>query len=349
MKLLKRDIMQFNALNIKSVLEKKILFPKEKEKIETNKIILILIFSLFMLAYKFFDLKINKTNYINVSYSFDNNYYYITHVSMKSIMLNQNNSTFIIFHILVSKDIYKEQKIVIDKICKEHKNCKIIYHIMNNEFKEFNTLGYNITKTTATFYRIILPKIIPNEKKILYFDSDTLIYRDLNEIYNYNIDDNYFVGQFEGKPIKKYGKNLRNFICGGVLLINLDNLRKDKIYEKMINFLKKNNQTLYYLDQDAINVVCNKKNGFFPSHYISLGYCDLNFFKNVIKSKKNKNKYKYQDNNPYIIHFKVLTKPWYGIPINKNLTCFDQIGRFYEFARKTSYYFEILNVFKVLA
>ena len=33
-----------------------------------------------------------NTNYINIAYAFDNNYYYITHVSMKSVMLNQNKN-----------------------------------------------------------------------------------------------------------------------------------------------------------------------------------------------------------------------------------------------------------------
>ena len=37
-------------------------------------------------------------------------YYYITHVSMKSIMLSQKNNTFIKFFILVWKNIYEEQK-----------------------------------------------------------------------------------------------------------------------------------------------------------------------------------------------------------------------------------------------
>ena len=311
--------------------------------------IIIFILSFFILLVELFCLRAIRTNYINyihIAYSFDNNYYYITHVSMKSIMLNQKNSTFIIFHILVSKDIFKEQKIIIDTICKEHNNCKIIYHIMNNEFKEFSVSGFKITKTTATFYRLLLQKIIPNEKKILYLDSDTLVYKDLTEIYNYNIDNNYYVGEFEGNPIKKYGKNLRKFICGGVLLINLDNLRKDNIFEKMLDFLKKNNNSLYYLDQDAINVVCNKKNGIFPKHYISLGYCDLKLFEYKIKKKK---KFELSEYNPYIFHFKVYTKPWFGITNNNNLICFDQISRFYEFARKTSYYFEILNNFKVLS
>ena len=49
--------------------------------------------------------------------------YYITHVSMKSLMLNQKNSTYVKFYLLVHKTIYKEQKIVIDKICQQHTNC----------------------------------------------------------------------------------------------------------------------------------------------------------------------------------------------------------------------------------
>ena len=48
---------------------------------------------------------------------------------MKSLMVNQNKTTFIIFHIFVSKDIYNEQKPIIDKICYEHKNCKINYYL----------------------------------------------------------------------------------------------------------------------------------------------------------------------------------------------------------------------------
>ena len=50
----------------------------------------IVILSLYELyrniSYIFKNIKFN--NFINVAYAFDNNYYYITHVSMKSIMLN---------------------------------------------------------------------------------------------------------------------------------------------------------------------------------------------------------------------------------------------------------------------
>ena len=56
------------------------------------------------------------------------------------------------------------------------------------------------------------------------------------------------------------------------------------------------------LDQDAINVVCNKKLGFFPSYFISYGICDLNYL-NMINNE-NLNNNRIQDlKEPYIFHF----------------------------------------------
>ena len=207
---------------------------------------------------------------------------------MKSIMLNQKNNTFIKFYILVWKNIFKEQKPVIDKICEEHKNCNITYIILNDEFKEFSVKG-NIKKTTAIFYRLLLQNLLPQEKEILYFDCDIIVYKDLNKIYNYNITDKYYIGQYEGKPLKKYGNNLKDFINSGAILINLDLLRKDNIFSKIYEFLQKNNGSLLFLDQDAINVVCNKKNDFFPSYYFGEYLCDLPKIGMINKFKHIKN------------------------------------------------------------
>ena len=66
------------------------------------------------------NVSVKYRNFINVAYAFDPTYEYITHVSMKSIMLSQNRDTFIIFHIMVSSKIKDNEKDVIDKISKEH-------------------------------------------------------------------------------------------------------------------------------------------------------------------------------------------------------------------------------------
>ena len=73
-------------------------------------VILIIIPILYLLSIYF---QRNKyRNYINVSYAFDGNYHYIAHVSMKSLMLSQDKTTFINFYILVS-NLNEEQKEVI--------------------------------------------------------------------------------------------------------------------------------------------------------------------------------------------------------------------------------------------
>ena len=95
------------------------------------------------------------------------------------------------------------------------------------------------------------------------------------------------------------------------------------------------------MDQDAINVVCNGKNGFFPSNYISSGICTFSKIQEIKSNLLNN-----EQNEPYIFHFKIYIKPWFGIAKGKNnLICFDFFPRFYEYARKTKYYFDILEKF----
>ena len=50
----------------------------------------------------------------------------------------------------------------------------------------------------------------------------------------------------------------------------------------------------------------------------------------------------------YVYHFIKHIKPWVGIPNKNTFVCFGSISRFYEAARKTSYYDEILKLFPVI-
>ena len=165
--------------------------------------------------------KMKYKNIINVAYAFDKNYHYITHVSMKTIMLNQNKDTFINFYILVS-NLKKEQEIVINKISEEHENCKIQFFDMKDDFKELH-LPIKIW-STANFYRLRLPDLLKDVKKIIYLDTDTLIYKDLSKLYNYNIEGKYFIGmlEFKGKKfIKRYKINrIYNLYYNIILKLN---------------------------------------------------------------------------------------------------------------------------------
>ena len=145
--------------------------------------------------------------------------------------------------------------------------------------------------------------------------------------------------------------SFNNFINTGVLLCNLDQLRKDNISSKIIQYIKENHNTIKYPVNEPTNVITHKKNGYFSPEYVVIGFCNkkeaYNYYK-YSKLKVNKTKVVKAFEDPYVYHFIIYFKPWRNIPNLNGVICFDSISRFYEAARKTSYYYKILKEFPVI-
>ena len=334
-----------------------IIFNIKKTKIECIFFFIFILLFLFLIINNIFQKNLDKipnsskfNNFINVAYAFDSNYQYITHVSMKSIMLSQNRDTFIFFYILVSSKIKEEEKIVIDKVCEEHKNCEIKFFYMGERYKEMNTKGY-INWSTAMYYRLRLQDLLPNEKRILYLDCDTLVYKDLSKIYNYDISGKYFTGMLEPRDLSYLGLNVQNYINTGVMLLNLDELRKGNVSKKMEEFLIKYNFKLLFPINDSINTVCHEKNGYFTPEYVQWGFCNDHLVDKYIKELQiqvDRNEVLKAYKDPYIYHMiGYKYKPWNGIPNYFGTVCIDPIVRFYQMAKKTDYYYDIIEHFKI--
>lgn len=321
--------------------------------IRDNFILRIMIKIIFLIiSILFFIQKKKKLKYktsINVAYAFDQKYLYITHISMKSIMISQKNDTFIIFYILLSSNLPEDKKNIIDLICKDHLNCNINYYYMGEKFKNLNVKGIT-TWSTEMYYRLILQDLLPNESRILYLDCDTLIYKDLSKIYNYNIDGKYYTGMLEPMD-KSLPIIIDNFINTGVMLINLEELRKGNATKKVEKFLIQNNYKLKFPVNDAINSVFHEKNGYFNPEFVQWGFCNSHFINNYINSliiKLDKNEVLKAYKDPYIYHLiGYWGKPWKRIPYLEGFACIDPLTRFYEIARKTNYYFQILEKYKI--
>ena len=312
------------------------------------------IFIFCILCYFIFSFHNNKyKSYINVSYAFDGNYHYIAHVSMKSIMLSQDKTTFINFYMLVS-NLNDEQKEVINRISLEHSNCKIIYIDMGEQFNELYIPKNNMALwSTANFYRVKLQDILPNEHKILYLDTDTLIYKDLTKLYNYNITGKCYVGMPEYKDIYyflQYKEKFNNFINTGAILCNLDELRKINFSNKFADFFKIYNKKVKFPVNDATNIITHEYNGFFEPEYVVIGFCnekEIHKYYKRMSLKINVTEVIQAYNDPYIYHLITKDKPWRHIPNIDGLVCFDPMIRFYEMAKKTIYYHKILEIFPV--
>lgn len=105
-----------------------------------------------------------------------------------------------------------------------------------------------------------------------------------------------------------------HYINAGVLLINLDELRKDHFIERTIKFLCKYGHLIYLADQSVINIISYKKNDFLPLQYgFHNSYCSKESYKSFFRSPIFFKYYSYDEilniiYNLTIVHF--MKKPW---------------------------------------
>ena len=143
-------------------------------------------------------------------------------------------------------------------------NIEMIFYNMSNIFMNLNNKRF----TQAAYYRILIP-ILVDIDRILYLDGDTLVLKDLNEMYHAEFfNDNYVLGTLDyfSNGIDYLGIKSKIFINSGVLLLNLKTIRKDnKIYD-LLNLTLSNIHLKGY-DQTLINYVFYPKIGIMPSKY----------------------------------------------------------------------------------
>lgn len=303
------------------------IIKKENQKRNINDYILIF-------NYKSSDFK------IPIAMALDNHYIYLTIIAINSIMLNSDSDTFYNFYIMHSPNLSENNKNKILNLTKIYKKCTIEFFDMKDQFKKAPTIGRRLT--TPTYYRISLPDLLPTIDKIIYLDSDIICYHDLKEMYYINMENYYFKG-FLYYSNDSLCKDNDIYICAGVLLINLKELRKDDMVKKLNHFLENNDKKIFiYLDQSLINYVCKDKIGILDPKFGRINFVDL-IYQN--ESIYNNRKFKYTReeliesySNPVIYHF--IRKPWVDYDRFQNFL-------FWDFTKKIGYYNEVCEFYKV--
>ena len=288
-------------------------------------------------------------NLIHVSYSLDSKLVYPTYISMLSGLENCNQENLLVYHLLLSHDFNKSQ-IPFFETLKEKYQVKIYYYIIPNMF---GRLRKWTSGTDCVYYKILLPFMFPDLERIIYLDGDTLIRKDIYEMYNYPFNGSYILGFpfYMGYVMKRYGiKRPKHYINGGVLLFNIKKIRRDKkdldlLYETIKKWYKWG-----FLEQDSINYVFYPKIGFLPLKYGIYMIGSKGTFKGLsrkIYSKLNLTEGYEAVKDPSLVHFsccwpKVWTNGTKNLFGNKKI-CLRYQNEFYYYVNKTRYFKDIYN------
>ena len=176
-----------------------------------------------------------RMNTIPIAMAADNNYVYPTLVAMTSILENANPDTKYDFHFMVPGEFTDENKKIIKSLESKYKRCSINIIDMGDAFKSAKS---DSRITTPTYYRLYLSSLLPNIDKIIWLDGDTITFGDLTEMINLDMENYYFRGFLDNNinGTSSFGINSDNFICAGVMLINLQALRDNNMQESFFFF-----------------------------------------------------------------------------------------------------------------
>ena len=205
---------------------------------------------------------------------------------------------------------------------------------------------------TEMYYRVFLPEILPNHKKVLYVDADILFCDDFSKLFKTNMGikeigvcptlRQYYYSITNPNERKYYKSvlninNMQHYFNSGVLLMNLEIMRKNNFINRFIHTM---NSILYLEapDQDVFNVLYKESNLLIllDTRWNHIHYSNefLEKMKKVLPSSI-MSKYYESCINPGIIHFAGQMKPW----LNPE---YDFGVLFWSYAKRTCYYESLL-------
>ena len=278
---------------------------------------------------------------IACAYATDNAYVYPTLVAMTSLAENAGEYSFYDIYVMISKDFTEENKKVLKSVEEKHpKHCEVIFLDMGDKFKDEKT---NKKITTPAYYRLELHNLLPNVDRIIWMDGDTAVFEDLTELITLDMKGNYIMGFLDSIPeaIERFNISNATVLCSGVLLMDLDALRKNNMTEKFTKFMVEQKDKINQHDQTIINVVCQGKTNTLPPKY---GIWSFEAEKYALKHNDRQRphlRYKKDEfvkayYHPAILHY-VWPKPFW----KKKKPVFDK--EWWDYARISGYYNEVFN------
>ena len=152
----------------------------------------------------------------------------------------------------------------------------------------------------SSLSRLFIPFLLSNEERALYLDADLIIRKPIDSFYNLDFNGKGIIGvaDFYLGDAGAYKRMLGlesddNYINSGVLLMDLEYLRKNYNYETVMDAFNKYVPCTDFIDQDFINVFFQK---------------DILITSGIYNYPPFSHEYK----EPHILHFFGPKKPWHA-------------------------------------
>ena len=270
-----------------------------------------------------------KRKQIPIFFAVDDAYTPFLAVAIQSMLDHSKKENQYVIKVLYT-DISDENQMKIKKYERENVSIEFVdlnYYIDKVKDKLYTRDYYSKT----TYFRLFIPELYPQYDKAIYLDSDITILTDIADLYNIDIGNNLVAGApddviqnieiFQEYAEKVVGvRSYKNYFNAGILLMNLDELRKFKFQEKFMYLLGTVKFSVAQ-DQDYLNRLCKGRVKLFDNTWNRMPIGKDTIDRNEL----------------HLIHYNLAFKPWH----------FEDIlykEYFWEAAQKTEYFEQIQKI-----
>jgi lipopolysaccharide biosynthesis glycosyltransferase len=239
------------------------------------------------------------------------------------------------------KGNYKLVLFVIDGGIQEHNKKKILTTLLStrceikfldnpltetieeaHRYCEVNGITVNKHVPLTSYYRLFIPELLPKHlNKVIYLDCDTVVIGDLSKLWCIDFDGNHILAvQDIYAPYVSSNFGLSNYyklgipsdykyFNAGVLVINVDKWRSDKITSKSLEYIRQNVEFLRFHDQDVLNALLVDQWKELDARWNYMASA-LELYTSAKGKLFTDEFYLCLVRDPYIIHYASTNKPW---------------------------------------
>lgn len=269
----------------------------------------------------------NTKNIIPIFFATDDNYAPFLAVAIKSLLLTASKDYFYSIHVLTA-GLSADNTTKLQKL--HTNNSNVLFCEVSHKLDDLGSkLHLRDYYTKATYYRFFIADLFPQYDKALYLDCDITLTGDISQLFKVDLGDNLVcaaqeevmseVEVFGNYVEKSLGIACKDYFSAGVLVMNLEQFRKNKIEERFAELLSQYKFAVTQ-DQDYLNVLCKGR----------VVLCGKEWNKSPFGKRLSAGELK-------LIHYKLNWKPWH----------YDNImyeEYFWYYAAKTPYYNHILQL-----
>lgn len=258
---------------------------------------------------------------IPIVFAFDAHMEIPAGVCLSSLLENAAPTSFYDIFILHGTDCdFSVSKL--NELPKFYRNCKLTFRKVEDVFAEGHV---ERGITVASYYRLLIPEIIPEFDKILYSDVDVIFREDLAKYYAISLRDCYF-GSVNSVPvmnddylsyIKSRGMEPDNgYFYSGNLIINSKKIREDN---KTQEFRGHRDKKYRFQDMDIINLTCSGNIKPLP-----LAFClTVDYYEAIMQERERLRQFFSDEEMDYAIQYGTVhyngAKPWKTVCPNMDI------------------------------